>query len=83
MKLDDDWDDDDRHDASGDWGDGDGDDYSDPRPMFGCACQDPLVIDTCCRACIAYMAREYAEGMREQADAAEAEARRAEREASK
>jgi hypothetical protein len=38
--------------------DGDDDDrYEDDRetPTFGCACQNPLSVDTVCAACIAYL----------------------------
>jgi hypothetical protein len=33
-----------------------GDRYSGPeRPLCGCACQEPLMVDTTCDACIEFM----------------------------
>lgn len=47
---------------AGDWDPDDEDGYEPeertPAPDFGCACQDALVVDTVCPACIAYLAEQ-------------------------
>jgi hypothetical protein len=45
------------------------DDYPDertPTPEFGCACQDPIVVDEVCFGCRRIMAEQLEEGRREQ-----------------
>lgn len=41
------------------------DEEEDERPLFGCACQDPLTVDTVCDGCIAYLQEQDAEVERE------------------
>jgi len=48
----------------------------DPVPDFGCACQDPIVVDSVCHGCMFEMARQNAEADRERAVASERELRR-------
>ena len=57
-----DWDDDDERD----FGDDEPDDRT-PVPDFGCACQNPIVVDSVCFGCRRIMAEQEAEYRREQA----------------
>ena len=40
---------------------GDWDDETDEAPMFGCACENPLCVDTVCAGCIAWLEAQDAE----------------------
>lgn len=43
---------------------GDYEDDYDPVPTFGCACENPLSVDTVCESCIAYLKDQEAEAAR-------------------
>jgi hypothetical protein len=55
----DDLDDEDTFDPS------EGDVYDPTAPLFGCACENPLSVDTVCEGCAAYLEEEHAESERE------------------
>ncbi|NUP08427.1 MAG: hypothetical protein HOW73_20445 [Polyangiaceae bacterium] len=53
-------------DSGDDWPDyDDDDDEREERPLAGCACENPLTVDTVCEACVAYMQEQDAEIERE------------------
>jgi len=53
-------------------------DDREPPPDFGCACQNPIVVDSVCYGCMVEMARQNAEADRERAAASARELARLE-----
>jgi hypothetical protein len=54
----DDWDDDEDDRYESDPGD---DEPEEPTPLFGCACENPLSVDTVCAGCIEWMKEQERE----------------------